>query len=155
MSGTYNANALVQTLADATAMDPLVKAQMWARYLEVSSRQHDAFAMFESEQARIPSMNVGKSGIFTRKRDLKAGGGDTVNFTVISAPAGPGAIGEQELTGRTSSSKFKTYKVVVDWHRDAVEFTKNFVTRFSDRPWVIMALRTVNRRSQKRVRWWK
>lgn len=124
MSGTYNANAIVQQLSDATAMDPLVKAQAWARYLEVSSRQHDAFSMFESEQARIPTMNVGKSGIFTRKRDLKAGGGDTVNFTVISAPAGPGAIGEQELTGRTSLSKFKTYKVTVDWHRDAVEFTR-------------------------------
>lgn len=124
MSGTYNANALVQTLADATAMDPKVKAEMWARYLEVSSRQHDAFSMFESEQPRVPSLNAGKASIFTRKRDLKAGGGDTVNFTVISAPAGPGAIGEQELTGRTSSSKFKTYKVTVDWHRDAVEFTK-------------------------------
>ena len=33
--------------------------------------------------------------------------------------------------------------------------SKTFVTRFSDRPWVIMALRNVNRRSQQRMRWWK
>lgn len=122
-TGTFNSNATAQQLADAVAMDPLVKAQLWARYLEVSSRQHDAFSAFESDLPRI-AMRGTKAGIFARKRDLKAGGGDTVNFTVISAPGGPGAIGEQELTGRTSSSKFKTYKVIVDWHRDAVEFTR-------------------------------
>lgn len=121
---TYNSNALVQGLQDAVAMDPLVKAAAWSRYLEVSSRQHDAFSQFESEQPRVPSLNAGKASIFNRKRDLKACGGDTVHFTVISAPGGPGALGEQELTGRTSTSKFRTYKVTVDWHRDAVEFTR-------------------------------
>lgn len=124
-SGTYNGNAYVQQLADAVAMDPKVKAEAWSRYLEVSSRQHNAFAQFETDQPKRPTVNNhGKRGIFARKRDLKAIGGDTVNFTVISAPAGPGVIGEQELTGNTSSSSFNTYPVKVDWHRDAVEFTK-------------------------------
>lgn len=105
-------------------MDPKVKAELWARYLEIGSKAHDAFSMFESEQPRIPVANAGKSGIFARKRDLKAQGGDKVNFTVISAPGGPGVIGERVLRGNESKSKFKTYSVTVDWHRDAVAFTR-------------------------------
>jgi N4-gp56 family major capsid protein len=101
-----------------------VKAQLWARYLEVGSRAHDVFSMFESEQPRIPVANAGKSGIFCRRRDLKAQGGDKVHFTVISAPGGPGVMGETQLAGAESKSKFKTYSVIVDWHRDAVAFTK-------------------------------
>lgn len=113
-----------QTLAQATAMDANVKAQLWARYLEVGSRAHDAFSAFESEQPRIPVANVGKSGIFCRRRDLNANAADKVNFTVVSAPGGPGSIGERSLKGAESKSKFKTYSVTVDWHRDAVAFTK-------------------------------
>jgi N4-gp56 family major capsid protein len=120
-----NATALnFQTLSEATAMDANVKAQLWARYLEIGSKAYDAFSAFESEQPRIPLANAGKSGIFCRRRDLKAQGGDKVHFTVISAPGGPGAIGERSLKGAESHSKFKTYSVTVDWHRDAVAFTK-------------------------------
>lgn len=121
---TYNNNISAQTLAEATAMDSNVKAQLWARYLEVGSRAHDAFSMFESEQPRVPVANVGKRGIFCRRRELKAQGGDLVHFTVISAPGGPGVMGETQLAGNESKSKFKTYSVRVDWHRDAVAFTK-------------------------------
>jgi N4-gp56 family major capsid protein len=113
-----------QTLAQATAMDANVKAQLWARYLEIGSKAHDAFSAFESEQPRIPLANAGKAGIFCRRRELKAQGGDKVHFTVISAPGGPGSIGERSLKGSESKSKFKTYSVTVDWHRDAVAFTK-------------------------------
>ena len=121
---TYNSTINAQTLAEAKAMDPNVKAQMWARYLEIGSKAHDVFSMFESEQPRIPLANAGKRGIFCRRRELKAQGGDLVHFTVISAPAGPGVMGEAQLAGNESSSKFKTYSVKVDWHRDAVAFTK-------------------------------
>lgn len=118
-------NALnYQDLAQAVAMDPKVKAEMWAKYLEVGSRAHDVFSMFESEQPRVPIANPGKAGIFSRKRDLSKNGGDKVNFTVISAPGGPGVIGERVLKGNESKAKFKTYSVTVDWHRDAVAFTK-------------------------------
>jgi len=121
---TYNSTINAQTLAEAKAMDPNVKAQMWARYLEIGSKAHDVFSMFESEQPRIPLANAGKRGIFCRRRELKAQGGDLVHFTVISAPGGPGVMGEAQLAGNESSSKFKTYSVKVDWHRDAVAFTK-------------------------------
>lgn len=125
MPGTYAADANAQTLRDVIAQDPKVKMEAWSRLLHVGAKQYDSFSMFESEMDNSkPRLNAGQSGIFVRKNDLKAGGGDTVNFTVISAPSGPGVIGEQELTGNTSASRFKTYKVVVDWHRDAVEFTK-------------------------------
>jgi N4-gp56 family major capsid protein len=124
MPTSYTNTISSQTLADAVAMDSNVKAQLWARYLEVGSRAHDAFAMFESDQPRIPVANAGKNGIFCRRRDLKAQGGDKVNFTVISAPGGPGVMGETQLAGAESKSKFKTYSVEVDWHRDAVAFTK-------------------------------
>jgi N4-gp56 family major capsid protein len=121
---TYNSTINAQTLAEAKAMDPNVKAQMWARYLEIGSKAHDVFSMFESEQPRIPLANAGKRGIFCRRRELKAQGGDLVHFTVISAPGGPGVMGEAQLAGQESASKFKTYSVKVDWHRDAVAFTK-------------------------------
>ena len=107
-----NATALnFQTLTEATTMDANVKAQLWARYLEIGSKAYDAFSAFESEQPRIPLANAGKAGIFCRRRDLKAQGGDKVHFTVISAPGGPGAIGERSLKGAESKSKFKTYYV--------------------------------------------
>ena len=69
---TYNNTISSQTLAEAVAMDANVKAELWARYLEVGSRAHDVCSMFESEQPRVPVSNVGKRGIFCRRRELKA-----------------------------------------------------------------------------------
>lgn len=113
-----------QSLSEAVAMDPAVKAQLWTKYLERGSRFYDCFANFESAISASPSQNVGKSGIVATTQSLAAIGGDKINMTVASAPAGEGAIGEEMLKGRESKSKFKTYSVLVDWHRDAVSFTK-------------------------------
>lgn len=113
-----------QSLADAVAMDPAVKAQLWTKYLERGSRFYDCFSHFESAISASPSQNVGKSGIVATTQSLSAIGGDKINMTVASAPAGRGAIGEEMLKGKESKSKFKTYSVIVDWHRDAVAFTK-------------------------------
>ena len=126
-SGTFNGNATAKTLANMVNDDASVKAQVWARYLDVASRQHNAFAKFESEQPKRAFQSTGQRGVFAKKRDLRAVGGDTVTFTVMSAPAGPGVIGENELTGNTSSPSFKTYSCKVDYKRDAVELTKKAV----------------------------
>lgn len=113
-----------QSLADAVAMDPAVKAQLWTKYLERGSRFYDCFSHFESAVSASPSQNVGKAGIVATTQSLSAIGGDKINMTVASAPGGRGAIGEEMLKGKESKSKFKTYSVIVDWHRDAVAFTK-------------------------------
>ncbi len=126
-SGTYNGNATAKTLANAINDDASVKAQVWARYLDLASRQHNAFSQFESDQPKRAFNSTGQRGIFAKKRDLNAAGGDTVHFTVMSAPAGPGVIGEAELTGNTSSPTFKTYSCKVDYKRDAVELTKKMI----------------------------
>lgn len=125
MSGTYNGNAVVQQIADATAMDPKLKGEAFASYIDKASQGHNAFAKFTSEADRKSGANGGVRTIFGRKNDLKAGGTDSVNFNVIGPPGGGGVKGSRELTGNTSSSLMATYKVRVGWHRDAVEFTRD------------------------------
>lgn len=125
MSGTYNSNATVMQIGDAVAQDPKLKGELWARYMDRASQGHNAFEKFTSAADRRSGKNGGVRSIFGTKRDLKAGGGDTVNFSVIGPPGGPGAMGNQELTGRTSSPLMKTYGIRVGWHRDAVELTKD------------------------------
>lgn len=129
MPGTYNTNALVAQLKDAVALDPKVKAEAWSKLLHLGARAHDDFSAFESDECRPGTQRsmTSPAGIFVRKNDLKAIGGDTVRFTVMSDLAGPGVQGEEELTGKTSVPKFSTYSCVVDWHRDAVEFTKKHI----------------------------
>jgi hypothetical protein len=125
MPGTYNANANAQQLADAVAMDPKLKGELYSRYLEQASQGHNAFAKFTSESDKKSGANGGVRSIFALKKDLKAGGTDTVNFNVLGPPGGPGVMGSQELTGNTSSSLMATYKIRVGWFRDAVEFTRD------------------------------
>lgn len=122
MSGTFNANANAVTLADQVAMDSALKGVLYSRKLDVTATQHNAFSAFMSDVGMNPR---GVSSIFAIKRDLKAGGADSVKFSVMGTPGGPGADGATELTGRTSSSKMKTWQVRVGYHRDAVEYTKD------------------------------
>lgn len=127
MAGNYNGNAVVQQISDAVAMDPKLKGELYARYLETSSQQHNAYEKFTS--AVNPKSNVagGIRSVFAKRTDLRAGGADTVNFNVIGAPGGPGVQGNEELTGKTSKSLMKTYPIRVGWHRDAIELTKDQV----------------------------
>lgn len=124
MAGTYNANATVQQLADAVAMDPKLKGELYSKALQQSATQHNAFEKFTSsmDDAKV---GAGVTSIFASKQDLKAGGADTVNFNVIGTPGGPGVMGAQELTGKTSKPKLATYPVRVGWHRDAFEMTRD------------------------------
>ena len=124
MPGTFNSNANAQTLADAVARDPKVQAEYWNRVIHTSAMQNDDLAAFEGDM--IPKNRFKSNtprGIICVKNDLKAEAGETVNFTVATAPAGPGVIGEQELTGNTSASRYRTYRCTIDYHRDAVEYT--------------------------------
>jgi len=116
MPGTYNANAAAQTYADAIAMDPALVGTLYNRELREGACQVDDFSMFEGP--------IGSKKPFLVRSDLREAGADKVNFTVASDMAGPGVRGETELTGNTSSVKFKTYQCVVDYFRDAFEVTK-------------------------------
>lgn len=121
---TYNANANAQTLAAAIAADPKVQAEYWNRVIHTSAMQSDDLSAFEGSM--VPKNRFRPNsprGVICVKNDLKAEAGDTVNFTVATAPAGPGVIGEQELTGNTSTSQYRTYNCKIDYHRDAVEYT--------------------------------
>lgn len=125
MPGTYNANALVQSLSDAVAMDPELRQKLVSRYLETTSLQHNALERFTSEID--PRMKVGKGvrSVFAKKTDLAAGGGSQVAFNVIGTPGGPGVSGDTELTGNTSTPRMGTYPVTVDWVRDGFELSRD------------------------------
>lgn len=127
MANTFNANADVQALADAVAMDPKLKGEMYSRLLETSAGQYNAFEKFTSDVDPKTKMAGGVRSIFARKKDLRAGGADTVNFNVIGPPGGGGVMGSQELTGNTSKPKMATYPVRVGWHRDGFEMDREML----------------------------
>jgi len=124
-SGTYNGNANVTVLADAVAMDPKLKGELFSRFLDVASQSHNAFAKFTTEADHKTGINGGVQSIFGSKQDLKAGGADLVNFSVMGPPGGPGVMGSQELTGNTSQVLMDTFSAKVGWHRDAVEYSRD------------------------------
>lgn len=114
--GDYNSDPNVYTLADEATANPEVKGRIWSRMLEVGSNTKDDFTRLEgAPESKLP---------FWKKQDLKAASGDRVTFSTIGDAAGPGARGEQELTGRTSEPRIGTYTCQVDFFRDAVELTK-------------------------------
>jgi len=116
MAETYNSNARVDQLADALATAPNAKGQLYARKLEDGAARYDDFKMLEGPE--------GSESVFWTKRDLTKSAGDKITFSVQSDLAGPGVIGEEELTGKTSTARYATYEVVVDFHRDAYEVTQ-------------------------------
>lgn len=130
--GLYNSDPSVQDLANAVAMDPKLKGELYSRKLEKTSHQHNAFEKFTSA---TPNSGIHGAGgvrsIFCRKDDLKVGGGDTVNFNVLGPPGGPGVRGSEELTGATSAVKMATYPVKVDWFRDAFEMNRDLFEKLS------------------------
>ena len=127
MPNTFNANATVQALSDAVAMDPKVKGDIYSRVLDEAAVQHNAFEQFSSVMNAKSGLYGGVRSIFARKTDLGAGGSSSVNFTVIGTPGGPGVMGNQELTGNTSKSIMATYGVRVGWFRDGFELDREQV----------------------------
>ena len=117
MPETYNADARVQTLADALGQDPSLVAKVWNKQLRSGAQSVDDFAPFEGGEKE------GKP--FVVKKDLDSyNAGDSVIFTVMSQPRGPGVRGEKELTGNTSTVNWATYTCKVDFWRDAFEWNK-------------------------------
>lgn len=117
MSGTYNANASVQTLVDALQQDPNLVAKVWNKQLRAGAQSVDDFSLFEGGEK--------DSKPFVVKKDLdNYNAGDSVVFTVMSQPRGPGVRGEKELTGNTSAVNWATYNCKVDFWRDAFEWNK-------------------------------
>jgi hypothetical protein len=114
--GTYNSDPNVYTLANSVAENPLVKGKIWNRMLDVGSNTVDDFSHLEGPPESDKP--------FWKKQDLSKDGGDTIVFSTIGDVGGPGARGEQELTGRTSKPRMGAYQCQVDYWRDAVEVTK-------------------------------
>jgi hypothetical protein len=127
MPNSYNSNATVQALSDATAMDPKLKGDMFSRVIAAAATQHNAFEQFSSAVDAKSGLHGGVRSIFAKKTDLTAGGSSVVNFNVIGTPGGPGVMGNQELTGNTSKSLMATYGVRVGWHRDGFELDREQV----------------------------
>tara|TARA_R110002167_G_scaffold106109_6_gene272451 strand:- start:4176 stop:5654 length:1479 start_codon:yes stop_codon:yes gene_type:complete len=95
-----------------------------SRYFEQQSGQFNALKQFTSVfDPKTMKGSGGAKSVFIEKTDLSKGGAQSVVFNTIGIPSGPGAVGDEELTGRTSSARKGTYKTNVDWVRDAVEFT--------------------------------
>lgn len=119
----YNSALNAPTLAEQLTRDPKLKGEAWNRLLDHAATQHNAFAKFTSDVSSGTARGV--SSIFCTKRDLKAGGADTVNFSVIGSPGGPGAEGAQSLVDRLSKPLMKTWGVRVGYHRDGIGFSED------------------------------
>ena len=111
----YNTDSIVQTLATAIAADANVVGKLQSKQLREGARSVDDFSMFEGKE--------GSGKPFVVKDDLNTFAGDSVRFTVMGQPRGPGSRGEQEMRGRESRVDFKTFVCVVDFWRDATKFT--------------------------------
>lgn len=110
------------SLADQLARDPKLKGEAYNRLLDEAATQHNAFAQFTSD---IQGQSRGVSSIFCSKRDLKAGGADKVNFSVMGTPGGNGAEGSQSLVDRLSTALIKTWNIRVGYHRDGIGYTED------------------------------
>ena len=113
----YNSDARVQSLAVALGQDPNLVAKVWNKQLRTGAQSVDDFSFFEGGEKDAKP--------FVVKKDLdNYNAGDSVVFTVMSQPRGPGVRGEKELTGNTSSVNWATYTCKVDFWRDAFEWNK-------------------------------
>ena len=121
MATGYNSAALLRSLSEAVAMDPKLQGDIYSKVIDAAATQHNAFTQFTSTVSAKTGMFGGIKSIFAMKQDLAAGGSSTVNFNVIGTPGGAGVMGNQELTGNTSTAKMATYGVRVGWFRDAFE----------------------------------
>ena len=117
--GTFNSDPSVYTLANAVAQDADAKGKLYSKAFELSGNTADDFASMEG----APSS---KMPVWVRN-ELKALSGDTIKFTSLGDPSGPGVRGETELTGNTSTPRIGGWTVKVDFWRDAVELTKKQV----------------------------
>lgn len=113
---SYNSNPNVYTLANALAQDADAKGKLYNRAFEVSGNTTDDFAPMEGAD--------GGSNAIWVKKNLKSDGADTIKFTSLGDPAGPGVRGEAELTGNTSTPRIGGWTLNVDFWRDAVELTR-------------------------------
>lgn len=114
--GTYNSDPSVFTLANAVAQDSDAKGKLYSQAFEVSGNTADDFAAMEGATG-------GTTPVWVRN-ELKALSGDTIKFTSLGDPSGPGVRGEGELTGNTSIPRIGGWTLKVDFWRDAVELTK-------------------------------
>lgn len=131
---SYNSDPNVLTLAqilDPVTGSPKLRAEAVSRYFEVASQQSNALEQFTSVVDPKTMVNGGTRSIFAKKQDLAKGAGQAVNFGTISTPGGPGVMGDEELTGNTSKSRFGNYQAIVDWVRDGVEWTEDDVAHIS------------------------
>ncbi len=124
-TGSFTPTIAFQQLSDFVTQDPKLKGELYSRRLMRSAQQHNAFALFTSNTDASGLVGNGVRSIFCRKTDLSKGGADKVNFNIMGPPGGPGAIGNQRLTDRTSAVLAKTFSATVAWHRDAVSFSKD------------------------------
>ncbi len=129
-ASTPNALTLAQIL-DPTTGSAKLRAEMTSRYFELASRPYNDLEQFTSVVDAKMMANGGPKTIFAAKSDLTKGGAQVVNFGTMGVPGGPGVRGDTELTGKTSKSLFGSYQAIVDWVRDAVEWTLDDVAHIA------------------------
>jgi N4-gp56 family major capsid protein len=118
--GTYNSDPSVYTLANAVAQDADAKGKLYSKAFEVSGNTADDLSAMEGAPGSTMPVWV--------RNELKALSGDTIKFTSLGDPSGPGVRGEGELTGNTSTPRIGGWSLSVDFWRDAVEFTKKEIS---------------------------
>jgi hypothetical protein len=144
---TYNSNATVNDWNAAIAANPELAEKIWARKLHLDAMTHDDLSAFESNEVTMGSRESmdpnTPRGIICRKSEFSKVGGDTMKFTVMGPPAGPGVQGEVELTGKTSTPTFNQYECKIEYKRDAVEYTKKHLRNFTNRDQIVPATQSM------------
>jgi N4-gp56 family major capsid protein len=103
-----------QSLAALAAADPKFARELWsATVIEGVSSSTRFRGLIGSDKSKMPII---------KKRDLRAGKGQTVNFTTIAPVGGQGVLGSTVLTGKESKLVTYTYPLRVDLLRHATGY---------------------------------
>jgi N4-gp56 family major capsid protein len=99
-----------------STLDADVKAKIWSEVVKRDAMEKNILRDFKGEE--------GSNKPISTKKDLAAGGSDTVTFTTTTPIRGQGVIGEAQLKGNTDHLRFGSFSVTVDMIRHAVSYTQ-------------------------------
>jgi N4-gp56 family major capsid protein len=93
-----------------------IKAKIWSEVVKRDAREKNIFRDFMGDE--------GSGRPICIKKDLAAGGADSVRFTTTTPIRGQGVIGEAQLKGRTDKLRFGSFDVKVDLIRHGISHTQ-------------------------------
>ena len=102
----------ITAYATLISENPNQKVELWSEAVRIDAREKNVLKpLIGQEESRKP---------FIEKRDLKAGGAQTVTFTTTAPVRMAGVMGGSELKSHTGVLEFGDFQVTVDMRRFAI-----------------------------------